>query len=222
MKKGALWILCCFTIGFGQGVHAGQLYRFTVDGSVTIKDHVPAEFSHLGYDVLNSRGMVIDRVPPAPTAEEIAARRAQEAAAQARRDAIALQRQTDLDLLRLYAKPEDVERVRQRKVTEVESYVQLQRRRITDLEEKLERSQTNAANYERRGQTVPSDLRVEIVQLQSGIRDAHNNIRLRREEMQTSTQDYARDFERLRVLQVYPAGTLEDEVDYDLVEQRLK
>lgn len=222
MKKGTLWILCCVTVWLSQSVQASQLYRFTVDGSVTIKDHVPAEFSHLGYDVLNSRGMVIDRVPPAPTDEEIAERRAQEAAAQARRDAIAVQRQKDLDLLRLYAKPEDVERVRQRKVTEVESYVQLQRRRITDLEEKLERVQTNAANYERRGQSVPSDIRVEIVQLQSGIRDAHNNIRLRREEMQSNTQDYARDFERLRVLQVYPAGTLDSEVDYELVEQRLR
>lgn len=220
--KGALWVLCFLTVGFSSGIHASPLYRFTVDGSVTIRDHIPAEFSHLGYDVLNNRGMVIDRVPPAPTDAELAERRAAEALVQARRDAIAERRKLDLDLLRLYSKPEDVERVRQRKVVEVESYVQLQRRQITDLEERLERSQTNAANFERRGQTVPSDLRVEIVQFQSGIRDAHNNIRQRRDEMQRNTQDYANDFERLRILQVYPAGTLEQDVDFALLEQRLR
>ena len=63
---------------------ARQLYRFTVDGAVVLKDHVPAEYSHLGYQVLNSQGMVV-RTEPAPTKEELEQRRAAEAAAKAQR-----------------------------------------------------------------------------------------------------------------------------------------
>ena len=202
-------------------VQAQQLYRFKVDGSVVLKDHIPTEFSHLGYEVLNSRGMVVRTVEPAPTKEELAQRRAAEAAAKARKEAIAEQRRQDLDLLRLYAKPADVERARQRKADEIDSYIQLQRRRIADLEQKLEKAQQSAANFERRGQEVPADLRLEVLQLQNGIRDSENNIRQRQQEMQAMTRDMAEQYERVRILQVYAPGTLDEDVDLDHVDRIL-
>ncbi|MAY15225.1 hypothetical protein [Thalassolituus alkanivorans] len=201
---------------------ANKLYRFTVDGRVVVKDHIPTEYSHLGYEVLNSSGMVVKTVAPAPTAEELAQRRAEEAAKKARQDAITAQRKLDLDLLRLYAKPSDVERARQRKADEIDSYIQLQRRRIVDLEQKLEKSQAQAANIERRGQEVPADMRLEIVQLQNGIRDSEGNIKARQQEMKESTRDFAEQYERVRILQVYPAGTLDDDVDLDKVDRELE
>jgi len=200
---------------------ANKLYRFTVDGRVVVKDHIPTEYSHLGYEVLNSSGMVVKTVAPAPTAEELAQRRAEEAAKKARQDAITAQRKLDLDLLRLYAKPSDVERARQRKADEIDSYIQLQRRRIVDLEQKLEKAQAQAANIERRGQEVPADMRLEIVQLQNGIRDSEGNIKARQQEMKESTRDFAEQYERVRILQVYPAGTLDADVDLDNVDQVL-
>ena len=135
--KSALGLLAVLGLLLSSVSHASKLYRFNVDGKVVIKDHVPAEYSHLGYEVLNGQGMVIRSVERAPTAEELAQRRAEEAAKKARQEAISNQRRKDMDLLRLYAKPEDVERARQRKADEIESYIQLQRRRITDLEDKL-------------------------------------------------------------------------------------
>ncbi|WP_430460898.1 hypothetical protein ACQUQU_16985 [Thalassolituus sp. LLYu03] len=202
-------------------VYANKLYRFNVDGQIVVKDYVPAEYSHLGYDVLNKQGMVIKTVAPAPTADELAQRKAEEAAKKARQDAIAEQRQKDMNLLRLYAKPKDVERARQRKADEIESYIQLQRRRITDLEEKLEKSQAQAANIERKGLEVPADIRLEIVQLQNGIRDSEDNIRNRQQELGEVTRQYADQYERVRILQVYQPGVLDDEVDLDKVDQVL-
>lgn len=202
-------------------VHAQSLYRFKVEGRVVLKDHVPPEYSHLGYEILNNQGMVVKVVPPAPTAEELAQRRAEEAAKKARQDAIAAQRASDQDLLRLYARPSDVERSRKRKADEIESYMQLQRRRIADLEQKLEKAQQQAANFERRGQEVPPDLRLEVVQLQNGIRDSENNIRQRQQELEDSTREFAVQYERVRVLQVYPPGTLDEDVDLDRVDQIL-
>ena len=201
--------------------HANKLYRFTVDGRVIIKDHVPAEYSHMGYEVLNNAGLVIKKVKPAPTAAELAERRAAERAKKERREKISAQRKKDMDLLRLYAKPEDVERARKRKADEIESYIQLQRRRIADLEIKLEQSQGDAANIERRGVEVPVDLRLEIAQLQNRIRESHDNIKSRQQEMIDSTKAFSAQYERVRILQVYNPGTLEDEVDLDRVDQKL-
>ncbi|MBU2039355.1 DUF4124 domain-containing protein [Thalassolituus sp. C2-1] len=216
---GLFAVVCLLASGSS---FANKLYRFTVDGRVVVKDHIPTEYSHLGYEVLNSSGMVVKTVAPAPTAEELAQRRAEEAAKKARQDAITAQRKLDLDLLRLYAKPSDVERARQRKADEIDSYIQLQRRRIVDLEQKLEKAQAQAANIERRGQEVPADMRLEIVQLQNGIRDSEGNIKARQQEMKESTRDFAEQYERVRILQVYPAGTLDDDVDLDKVDRELE
>ena len=200
---------------------AKKMYRFNVNGDVIIKDYVPAEYSHLAYDILNSRGMVIGHVDRAPTDEELQAKRAAEAREQARQQATAERKEEDMRLLRLYASPNDVERARQRRADEVSSYIGLQRRRITELEEKLSRAETQAANIERKGQEVPADLREEIAVLQGAIRDSQNTIKDRQQEMIRITQEYASEFERLRVLQIYPPGTLERDVDYDRVDKAL-
>lgn len=202
-------------------VQAGQLYRFKVDGRVLIKDSIPPEYAHLGYEVLSEQGLVIKVVPRAPTAEEIAQRRAEEARLKARQEAIARQRESDQKLLNLYARPQDVERAQLRKAEEVESYVQLQRRRIGDLEQKLDLAQGQAAAFERRGQEVPADLRLEIVQLQNGIRNSEANIRTRQEKMDEETREFAEVFERIRILQVYSPGTLDSDVDLELVDRKL-
>ncbi|ASP37706.1 hypothetical protein CHH28_03025 [Bacterioplanes sanyensis] len=200
---------------------ASKLYRFKVEGRTVIKDHVPSEYKHLGYEVLNSRGMVIDRVDRALTPAEIKAREEAERRKEARIQAIADRRAKDMELLRLYAKPEDVERARQRRADELDAYVQLQRRRIAGFEEKLEQAQSRAANVERVGREVPADMRLEIVQLQNRISETQQTITTRRKEMIDSTKDYAEQYERMRILQVYKPGTLNDEVDYDRVDQAL-
>src|SRR5690606_6727268 len=148
-----------------------------------------------GYQVLNSQGMVVRTVEPAHNKEEHEQRRAAEAAAKARKEGIDEQRRQDLDLLRLYASPADVERARQRKADEIDSYIQLQRRRIVDLEQKLGQAQNAAANFERRGQEVPADLRLEVVQLQNGIRDSENNIRQRQQEMQARSEEHTSELQ---------------------------
>jgi len=216
-----VWFAVLTSLLFASVSHANKLYRFKVDGRIVIKDHVPAEYSHMGYEVLNGSGMVIKKVAPAPTAEELALRRAEERARELRRQRMSEQRKQDMDLLRLYAKPEDVERARSRKADEIESYIQLQRRRIADLEVKLEQSQGDAANIERRGVEVPADLRLEIAQLQNRIRESHENIKARQQEMIDSTKEFSTQYERVRILQVYKPGTLDEDVDFERVDREL-
>jgi hypothetical protein len=193
-------------------VFAAKLYRFNVDGQQILKDHVPPEYAQLGYEVLNGRGYVIKQVDPAPTTEELTAMAAQKAIAEARLERVNLQRENDLALLRIYAQPSDVERARQRKVDEIDGSISLNRRRIIDLSDKLERAQGRAANEERSGFKVPAEMRLEIAQLQTQIREVHASIKERQIEKIESTKAFAAEYFRMQFLQKYPPGTLENEV----------
>ena len=191
---------------------AAKVYRFNIDNQLIIKDHIPAEYAQMGYDILNSQGMVVKRVQPAPTPEELAQIAAQQAIKEARLERIRIRREADQALLRVYSKPADVERARQRNIDNIDGYISLQQRRIVDLTEKLERAQGRAANQERAGQEVPVDMRLEIAKLQNQIRESHTNVKIRKAEKNESTKGYADDYARMQILLKYPPGTLESEI----------
>lgn len=207
LATGALILVLLSPVAF-----AAKLYRFTVDGQMIIKDHVPPEYAQMGYDILNERGLVIQQVKPAPTAEELAVIAAQKAIKEARLERIRLRREADQALLRVYSKPKDVERARQRKVDNIDGYISLQQHRIVTLTEKLERAQARAANQERAGRDIPVEMRLEIAQLQNQIRDSHSNIKIRKTEKLESTKVFAEEYARMQILMKHPPGTLESEL----------
>ncbi len=191
---------------------AAKLYRFKVDGQLIIKDHIPPEYAQMGYDILNDQGLMVKHIQPAPTAEELADIAAKKAIKEARLERIRIRREADQALLRVYSKPADVERARQRKVDNIDGYISLQQRRIVDLTEKLERAQGRAANQERSGMEIPVDMRLEIAQLQNQIRESHANIKVRKTEKIESTKIFADEYARMQVLLKYPPGTLESDI----------
>jgi hypothetical protein len=207
LVTGALILALISPVAF-----AAKLYRFEVDGRVILKDHVPPEYAQMGYQILNDQGLVIKHVERAPTASELAAIAAQKAIKEARLERIRIRREADQALLRVYSKPADVERARQRSVDEIDGYVGLQQRRIVDLTDKLERAQGRAANQERAGLEVPVDMRLEIAQLQKQIRETHATIKVRKAQKIESTKLFASEYARMLLLLKYPPGTLESEI----------
>jgi hypothetical protein len=193
-------------------VFAAKLYRFKVEDQVIIKDHVPPEYAQMGYQILNDQGLVIKKVEPAPTASELAAIAAVKAIKEARLERISIRREADQALLRIYSKPADVERARQRNVDAIDGYVGLQQRRILDFTDKLERAQGRAANQERAGSGVPVEMRFEITQMQKQIRESHANIKIRKTEKVESTKRFASEYARMLILLKYPPGTLESAI----------
>ena len=207
LVTGALVLALISPVAF-----AAKLYRFKIDGQLILKGYVPPEYAQMSYDILNDQGLVIKHVLAAPTEKELAVMAAKKALSDARLERIHMRREADQALLRVYSKPEDVERSRQRSVENISGYISLQQRRIIDLTEKLERAQGRAANQERAGQEVPADMRLEIAQLQNQIRESHANIKIRKIEKTESTKSYAEDYARMIILLEYPPGTLESEI----------
>ena len=221
MKACLLVTLIVAAAFASSSAYANKLYRFNVDGRTVLKDHIPPELMKYGYEVLGTNGLVIEVIPPPPTPEELARIRAAKKAEERRKQAQATQKEIDQDLMRLYERPEDVERARLRKADEVQTYIRLQQKRAEGLESKLSAVQTRAASFERGGGEVPADLRAEVSELQSALSETERDISDRRRELSRITREYAEQFERIRILQVYPQGTLYEDVDFERLEREL-
>src|SRR3990167_315788 len=114
--RTTMLIRCSLLLGLLLPVVASavELYRYTDERGTTVlsRQGVPPEHIGRGYQVLNEQGRVIRGIPPAPTAEELRRRRLERA-----------QALPDVQLLRLYGPPEDVERARQRKLAELDGLI---------------------------------------------------------------------------------------------------
>jgi hypothetical protein len=207
LVTGALILVLISPVAF-----AAKLYRFEIEGRVILKDHVPPEYAQMGYQILSAQGLMIKQVERAPTASELVAIAVKKALEEARLERIRIRREADRALLRIYSKPADVERARQRSIDDIDGYIGLQQRRIVNLTDKLERAQGRAANQERAGLDVPVDMRFEIAQLQKQIRETHANIEIRQAQKIESTNMFTHDYSRMLILLKYPPGTLDSEI----------
>ena len=133
-------IRCSLLLGLLLPVVASavELYRYTDERGTTVlsRQGVPPEHIGRGYQVLNEQGRVIRVIPPAPTAEEL--RRMQLEKARAL---------SDVQLLRLYSTPEDVERARQRKLAELDGLIGVARGNLQSVRTQQGNLQSQAADH---------------------------------------------------------------------------
>ncbi|NHC10942.1 DUF4124 domain-containing protein [Stutzerimonas degradans] len=171
--------------------HAAELYRYTDERGVVVLDRhgVPPQHIGRGYEVLNEQGRVVRVVPPAPTAEEM--QRQQQAKARAA---------ADVQLLRLYASPDDVERARKRKLAELDSIIGITQSNLQSLRTQQEALRAQAAQHERAGREVPQNLLTQIANLekeQAGLQ--RDQVRYQRAKVEADAS-FARDRERVAEL----------------------
>lgn len=153
LKPGALRLPFLLSVLLPALAGASELYRYVNDKGVTVLDRqgVPPEYIGKGYDVLSEQGRVVRVVPPAPTAAERERLHAEKA-----------QASSDAQLLRLYSSVEDVDRARERKLTELDGAVGAARGNLQSLRTQQANLQSQAADQERAGRAVPESLLVQI------------------------------------------------------------
>lgn len=192
------WIAVLILMSASTSMLAGNLYRYENDqGVMVINDTVPPEFVHKGYEVLNNSGRVIERVPRALTAQELAAKSEEERAALDRTK----QQEADKRLLTIFSGPADAERARDRKLEATDVYINVTRGNILKLQGDFNIAQSQAAERERAGQAVPAYLVESMDSLRRQIEQAEASIAEKEKEKVQITQEYAKDIERLRYLQ---------------------
>ena len=197
--SGKQFGILLLVIGFGVSAWAaGFSYRYRDDtGTLHIGYSVPPEFVVNGYEVLNDHGRVVDVVFPKEVLDERASKMLKEAEA---RHQIELQRAKDEALLRFYSVPEDIERVRKRKLDEFDNFIEIQKGNIISYKNKVADLQGQAANLERMGQKVPEKILQTLDTLELKIKDAEQAIAAKESEKEQVRMAFQADIKRLKVL----------------------
>lgn len=170
---------------------AAEYYRYVDTNGITVisRQGVPANVIGNGYEVINEHGRVVRVVPRALTAEEHRQLQAEKE-----------QAEIDRQLLRLYSQVVDVERAEERKQMEIDAFIGLVRRNISDLNEDKAALLREAGNHERSGREVPADLLDKIAALEQRERGYFQEIERYQELKQTVAADFAADRQRVSEL----------------------
>jgi len=177
---------------------AGFNYRYRDDsGSIHIGYSVPPELVENGYEVLNENGMVVDVVLPKSVLDARASKMLEEAESLHQKE---LRASKDEALLRYYSSPEDVERVRERKLQEFQNFIDIQKANTLANRKRLAALQGQAAELERSGQGVPEKILQTLDTLEQKISDAKQAVKRKQEEKDRVWLAFELDIERLNEL----------------------
>jgi hypothetical protein len=147
-------------------------YRWTdAQGALHFADAIPPEAARLGYEVVNSQGLVVKRVDRARTPEEIAAAKAEaERKAEAARVADEIAR-NDAQMLAAYPTEDDLRKALQAQIDLINQNIQATEIGIVSQEKSLAERLVHAAELERNGKPVPAGVQHQITSLKDGITD---------------------------------------------------
>lgn len=212
-------ILCLSTFllvvfSFSFSVQAGQLYRFPDEnGVLTLSRSLPPEAAQNGYDILDDKTMrLIERVPPAPTQDEIAemeARQAEEAERQRQAESAAneaekqreKQARYDRTLLLTYPTEADLIDARDRDIGYRQEQIELLTAKLPKLQNTLENAQKEAAERELSGGKITKNMQKRLDAAQEEITVRKQAIEKYQAEINALTEQYQKDLQRLRQLQ---------------------
>lgn len=196
-------LLSLSLLAFSADGGANQRYQYKwrdLDGRLHYSDSLPASAPQHGYEVVNSRGVVVRRVPRARTAEEraqdtAAAERVQAAQASAQRQVLA-----DRQMLSAYAGEEDLARAHGEQLVMLEQGISSAEAGLTSLETSLSSRLEHAAELEAADKPVPARLTEQIDELRRQIRLQRASIQRRSDELDATTAQFSTEIERYRLL----------------------
>ena len=177
---------------------AAQLYRYKDDqGNYVLNQMIPAKHVSKGYDVLNDKGRVIKTVAPALTPEQIIARDA--AREQARLAKLEQDKQDayDNELMQLYSHPNDAVRVLSRRIQDIQSIMQVKRRKIDAIRKNIRTEETKAADRQRRGLSISESTLDQLDQYKGDIVNNEHDIAELHSELDKVKADFDLKIKRL-------------------------
>lgn len=171
-----------------------MFYRYTSNaGNKVVSQSIPPQYIRNGYELVTMNGEVVKVVPPAP-AEADAERIASE------RKAAREQAKLDKELRQTYSSAEEVDHAKARNLEDLRNTVSILQANLSSVKLQLKAQEAHAANIERGGKTLPSDVLNNISTLRTDEKDLNVQIKQREAEYQQASAKYDKD--KLRFIEI--------------------
>jgi Domain of unknown function (DUF4124) len=207
--KNVAWILClCGLLAFGlaagapstpKGSDGRVLYKWVDKEGVThYGDHVPPEYASQEQHVLNSQGYEIRHLDAQKSADQ--------AAAEEKTRLDAEQRQLrDKNLLSTYASVQEIERLRDQRLTLVADQLKVTNQFLETLNGRMKKMRADSLRFrpysaDPKAPSMPDQMAEDLVRLASDMRTQEQNLKQKHSEESAMSIQFESDIDRFKEL----------------------
>jgi hypothetical protein len=211
LLKNVAWILClCGLLALAPAAGAAApgstpsnngrvLYKWVDKEGVThYGDHVPPEYASQEQHILNAHGYEISHLDAQKSADQ--------AAADEQRKLDADQRQLrDKNLLNTYASVQEIERLRDQRLTLLADQVKVTNQFLENLNGRMKKMRADSTRYrpynnDPKAPSMPDQLAEDLVRLSADMRTQEQNLKQKRSEEATMSIQFESDIDRFKEL----------------------
>jgi hypothetical protein len=195
---GALLASACFAAGTGSST-GRTLYKWVDAQGVThYGDQVPPEYAGQEQQIINSQGVVINRVEAQKTAEQLAAED------QKRLDAQQSQNR-DHNLLSTYASVQEIERLRDQRLTLLSDQIKVTSQFLEVLNGRLTKLRAGSMrfkpyNSDPAAPPMPDQVAEDLVRVGNDIHTQEQNLHAKQSEESKMRNQFENDVQRFKEL----------------------
>jgi hypothetical protein len=197
-------ILCAVMLlaspGFAAGASNGRtLYKWVDEQGVThYGDHIPPEYAAQERHVMNSQGIEINRLEAQKTPEALAAEEQKKIEAEQSKN-------RDRNLLNTYASVQEIERLRDQRVTLLTDQIKVTSQFLEVLNGKLKKLRVSSMRFkpyssDANASAMPDQIAEDLVRVGNDIRTQEQNLREKRSEETIMSKQFGSDIERFKEL----------------------
>jgi hypothetical protein len=201
--KNTAWVLCAVLLlaapAFSAGTGGRTLFKWVDEQGIThYGDHIPPEYAGQEQRVINSQGVEINHLDAQKTAEQLAADDQKKADAQQ-----SLNR--DHNLLNTYASVQEIERLRDQRVTLLTDQIKVTSQFLEVLDGKLKKLRSAGMYYkpynmDAKAPVMPDQVAEDLVRVRNDIRTQQLNLTEKRSEETTMSKQFESDIARFKEL----------------------
>jgi hypothetical protein len=204
--KNVAWILCAVMVFVSPDFAAGAtatngrtVYKWVdAQGITHYGDHIPPEYAAQEQHVMNAQGVEINRLEAQKTPEQLAVDDQKKIDAQQSQN-------HDRNLLSTYASVQEIERLRDQRVTLVSDQIKVTSQFLEVLNGKLKKLRAGSMNYkpysaDPKAQAMPDQLAEDLVRVGNDIRTQEENLREKRNEETGMRKQFESDIDRFKEL----------------------
>jgi hypothetical protein len=203
--NNAAWVLCAATLlaspafATAPANNGRVVYKWVDEQGVThYGDHIPPEYSAQEQHVINSQGVEISRLEAQKTPEQLAAEDQKKAEAEQNRN-------RDRNLLTTYASVQEIERLRDQRVTLVTDQIKVTSQFLEVLNGRLQKLRDGSTHFkpysaDPNAPAMPDQFAEDLVRVGNDIRTQQQNLREKHSEETAMSKQFESDIERFKEL----------------------